>query len=101
MMRIFLCYETSTNASVQSDTWDRNFRRTLEKMGCDVVFVAANPGRVAASTRDNSLRLEFTSHVAQVFESENARKPFDLAFFYLMEGMFDRELFQQIQLDQH
>ncbi len=97
MARIFLCYETSTNASVQSDTWDRNFRRTVEKMGCDVVFVAANPGRVAASTGDNDLRLEFTDHVAQVFESENTRKPFDLAFFYLMEGMFDRDRFQQIQ----
>lgn len=90
MARIFMCLESSTNTQVsESRTWERNFVSTLRQMGQDVVVLSAEPGRIAMQQNSPSQRAEFSRQIVESFTESHRQKPFDLAFFYLMDGMFD------------
>jgi len=97
-MRIFQVIESSTNPSLKTNkTWYRNLHEPLVDLGCDVFLFSAEEGRTAMVKRDATLRSEFSSRMLDAFRLEHARKPFDLAFFYLMDGMFDPAAIDEIR----
>jgi spore maturation protein CgeB len=97
-MRIFQVIESSTNASLKANrTWYRNLHEPLVDLGCDVFLFPAEDGRRAMQENDASLRASFSSKMLDAFRREHSRKPFDLAFFYLMEGMFDPGAIDEIR----
>jgi len=97
-MRIFQVIESSTNTSLKTNkTWYRNLHEPLVDMGCDVFLFPAEEGRRAMEKNDDLLRSEFSSRMLDAFRLEHARKPFDLAFFYLMDGMFDSAAIDEIK----
>lgn len=90
MARIFLCIESSTNPQVSGSlTWERNFASTLRQMDQDVVLLSAEAGRIAMTENSESQRAEFSRRIVESFTEAHQQKPFDLAFFYLMDGMCD------------
>src|SRR6266702_8298513 len=96
-MRIFQVIERSTNASLKDNkTWFRNLHEPLVDLGCDVFLFPAEDGRRAMQENSAQLRSEFSSRMLDAFRREHAKKSFDLAFFYLMDGMFDPAVVDEI-----
>jgi len=58
-------------------------------MGHDVVLFSAEKGRWAMQREDRKARTIFSQKLLDNFRREHARKPFDLFFAYLMDGMVD------------
>lgn len=97
-MRIFQVIEGSTNSAVSGNrVWIRNLHEPLVEMGHEVVLVSADPGRQAHNDGNDALRKRFSESVLNRFLEEHRKQPFQLAFFYLMEGMFDAELIAQVR----
>ena len=89
-MRIFQVLEASANPAVGSNrTWYRNLYEPLADMGHDVVLFSAEAGRRAMQRRDVQARADFSQKLLDAFRTEHARQPFDLIFAYLMDGMAD------------
>jgi hypothetical protein len=97
-LRILMILASSTNDAVPYNTvWRRNLYDTLCKMGHDVVLLAAEPGRRAMVTRDAKAREAFSEAVLTRFKREHAKRPFDLLFGYLMDGMIDPAVIDEIR----
>lgn len=97
-MRVFQVLDEATNTSVPgSSTWYKNLHEPLRELGCDVVFESATRGRLARQRNDPRLRERFTNHLSEVFRREHLRKPFDLFFAYLTEGMVEPWLVDDIR----
>lgn len=89
-MRILLALSPQATGGVAGSTvWLRNLYEPLVDIGHEVVLVDATPGVRARSSRDSRLRTLFSEHLWLTFVSEHRRKPFDLVFTYLMDGMVD------------
>ena len=87
-MRIFQVLEYSSNTAVpSSQTWYRNLYEPLVEMGHDVVLFPAEEGRRAMQYKDTAMRTAFSQKLLDIFYKEHARKPFNLFFAYLMDGM--------------
>jgi spore maturation protein CgeB len=97
-MRIFEVIKSSTNLSVPgSRAWYRNLYEPLVEMGHDVVLFPAEEGRRAMQRRDAVARATFSQKLLGTFRSEHARKPFDLFFAYLMDGMVEPGVIDEIR----
>jgi spore maturation protein CgeB len=97
-MRIFQILEASaTGAVLGNRTWYRNLYEPLVEMGHDVVLFPAEEGRRAMQHRDPQRRAAFSQRVREIFRQEHARKPFDLFFAYLMDGMIDPGVLDEIR----
>lgn len=89
-MRIFQILEANANTAIAvNQTWLRNLYEPLLDLGHEVVLFSAGAGRQAMATNDATLRARFSQQLVDTFRSEHARRPFDLVFAYLMDGMVD------------
>lgn len=97
-MRIFQVIENSTNTTLKTNrTWYRNLHEPLVDLGCDVFLFPAEEGRRAMQKKNVQLQASFSSQMLDSFRREHAKRPFDLAFFYLMDGMFDPAVIDEIR----
>lgn len=78
-------------------TWRRNLYEPLLELGCDVVLFPAEDGRRAMMRNDRRARAEFSQRLYETFCCEHARRPFDLFFSYLMDGMVDPTVIDEIR----
>ena len=89
-MRIFQILEANANTAIAvNQTWRRNLYEPLLDLGHEVVLFSAQDGRRALAHNDAALRARFSQQMVDTFRSEHARRPFDLVFAYLMDGMVD------------
>jgi hypothetical protein len=97
-MRIFQAIHATTNASVPgSRTWYRNLYEPLVDLGHDVVLFSTEEGKRAMKRQNATLRTTFSQKLLDAFLEEHKRKPFDLFFAYLMDGMIDPGVIDEIR----
>jgi spore maturation protein CgeB len=97
-LRIFQVIEASANRVVKGNrTWYRNLYEPLVEMGHDVVLVPAEPGGMAMQTASARLRAQFSNQVLATFRKESVKQGFDLFFSYLMTGMIDVDVIDEIR----
>jgi spore maturation protein CgeB len=97
-VRIFQVLEGSTNPAVSGNqTWHRNLYEPLLEMGHEVVLFSAREGRLAMQRRDVRARAAFSQKLLHAFRREHARKPVDLVFAYLMDGMVEPGVLDEIR----
>jgi spore maturation protein CgeB len=97
-MRIFQVLENLANVDVpENQTWYRNLHEPLIEMGHDVVLLSPKAGRLAMQRKDRKLRARFSQLVLDKFRTEHKRKPFDLFFSYLMDGMIDAAAVDEVR----
>lgn len=97
-MRIFqLIRGTAHSAVPGNQTWHRNLYEPLIDLGHDVVLFSTEDGRRAMHTRDARARAAFSQKLLDTFRAEHARKPFDLVFAYLMDGMVETGVLDEIR----
>jgi len=97
-VRIFLTLAVATNAAAPGNrVWDRYLRETLVEMGHDVVLCRAEDGQRAMATADAALRAAFSERLAAEFARGHAERHFDLVFAYLMDGMVEPAVIDQIR----
>jgi hypothetical protein len=97
-LRILQSIAASTNDAVSGNTvWLRNLRDPLVRLGHDVVLLPAEEGRRAMMTRDAKAREAFSEVVLTRFKREHAKRPFDLFFGYLMDGIIEPAVIDEIR----
>ena len=97
-MRIFQAIDGSANSKVpDSKTWLRNLHEPLIDLGHDVVLFSTTDGRKAMIHKDKKLLNEYSQKMLEVFKKEYNKKPFDLFFSYLMDGMISPEAIDDIR----
>lgn len=97
-MRIFQVLRATANSSVPGNrTWYRNLYEPLVEMGHDVFLFSAQEGKRAMTHNDSALRAAFSQKLLDTFRSEHAKEPFDLFFSYLMDGMVDAGVIDEIR----
>lgn len=78
-------------------TWLRNLYEPLREMEHDVVLLANDEGKLAMKRADAKQRSAFSQKILDTFQREHARKPFALVFTYLMDGMVDTSVIDEIR----
>jgi spore maturation protein CgeB len=97
-MRIFQVFESTANIAIQGNhTWYRNFFEPLVEMGHDVFFFSAEEGRRARERNDASARFAFSEKLLNVYQREHLKKPFDLFFSYIADGMLEPGIISHIK----
>ena len=87
-MRIFQAVESSTNSAVPGNqTWRRNLYEPLVEMGHEVFFFSVTEGLLAMQRNDQHGCARFSQKLLDTFCREHAKKPFDLFFAYIKDGM--------------
>jgi hypothetical protein len=97
-MRIFQIIESSTNTAIPvNKTWYRNLHEPLVEMGYDVFLFPANEGRLAMGEDGQILREKFSRKVLEELIKEHKKKPFTLFFSYLMDGMINPYVIDEVK----
>src|SRR5664280_665903 len=97
-MRIFLVIESSTNTAISGNqTWHRNLYESLVEMGHEVILFSAHDGRLAMNRNDISARAIFSQKLLEAFRKEHINKTISLFFAYLMDGMVDPAVIDEIR----
>ncbi len=97
-MRIFEILSATANYFVAANrTWYRNLYEPLVEIGHEVVLFSADEGKRAMRQKDETARSSFSQKVLDTFRKEQAKKPFDLFFSYLMDGMIDPNVIDEIR----
>ncbi len=97
-MRVFQVIEASANTRLTSNqTWRRNLYESLVDMGVEVVPFPAEEGRKAAEHKSPALRAAFSQKLVDAFRSEQAQRGFDLIFTYLMDGMVEPAVLDELR----
>jgi len=97
-MRIFQVLEGTTNNAVPGNqTWHRNLYEPLVDLGNEVYVFSSREGRIAKQSKNKRKRSEYSQKMLDIFKKENDRKPFDLFFAYLMDGMVDPLVIDEIK----
>lgn len=97
-MRIFQVMGRSASMLVSwNRTWIRNLHEPLLDLGHDVVLLDAAEGWQAMQRRDARACARFSDRVVDAFRREHRRRPFDLFFAYLMDGMIEPSAIDQIR----
>jgi spore maturation protein CgeB len=97
-LRILQVIGASTNDAVKGNrVWLRNLHDPLLELGHDVVLVNAEEGRRAMQMRDTVARERFSEYVLSRFKREHLSQPFDLFFAYLMDGMIEVSVIDEIR----
>jgi len=65
--------------------------------GHDVFLISTEEGRLAMQHEDSGKRERFSQILLDEFRREHRKKPFDLVFTYLMDGMVDPEAIESIR----
>ena len=82
---------------MENKSWLRNLYEPLIEMGHDVVLTTTNEGKAAMRRRNSIMRAAFSQRLLGKFKREHSKKPFDLFFAYLMDGMIDPDVIDQIR----
>jgi spore maturation protein CgeB len=80
---------TASDVVADNQTWYRNLYEPLVEMGHDVVLFSTAEGEIAMSRNSMGRRAAFSQKLIETFQAEHNKKPFDLFFGYLKEGMVD------------
>lgn len=97
-MRIFQVIEASAHHAIPSNqTWYRNLYEPLVDMGHDVVLFFAEDGSRALRQKNKEASALFSQKLLDTFHRENTKKPFDLFFSYLIDGMVDPIVIDEIR----
>jgi len=97
-MRIFQVLHSTTNAAIQENqTWYRNLYEPLLDLGHDVFLFSIEEGRIAMRKKNNRKILNFSQGLLDIFREEHDRKPFNLFFSYLIDGMIDPTVIDDIR----
>jgi spore maturation protein CgeB len=97
-MHIFQILEASANTTVGANrTWYRNLYEPLVEMGHTVTLFPAEAGRRAMQRHDVGLRADFSQRLLDAFCANHAQQPFDLVFAYLMDGMVETDVLDEIR----
>ena len=97
-MRIFQVIEGSSNPAVPGNqTWHRNLYEPLIDLGHDVLLFPTDEGKKAVRRNDMGRRDKFSQRLLKIFQKENDKKPFDLFFSYLMDGMVNPDVIDAIR----
>jgi spore maturation protein CgeB len=97
-MRILQLIESSVNAAIPGNqVWKQNLYEPLLDLGCDVSLISTGGARAAWSRGDRQAVAKFSDNVLQHFRREHARKPFDLLFAYVVDGMLDPAVIAEIR----
>lgn len=97
-MRIFQVLEQSANGVVAGNqTWHRNLYEPLIDLGHDVYLYSSAEGRKAMQHHNSAKRAAFSHKLLETFRREHARRPFDLFFAYLMDGMVEVAALDEIR----
>lgn len=96
-MRIFEVIESSSNSSVSSLAWYRNLYEPLIDMGHEVILFPAEEGRRAMQKQDVEIKARFSQNLLDKFHQEHSRKPLNLFFSYLMDGMVDVGVIDEVR----
>lgn len=89
-LRIFQVISAKANSSIASNrTWYRNLYEPLIEMGHEVVLFPADEGELAMTRKDKRLQANFSQRLLDKYQQEHAKKPVDLFFAYLKEGMIE------------
>lgn len=96
-MRIFQAIHAATNPRVPgSNTWYRNLYEPLIEMGHEVVLFSTDEGSRARRRSSKTLRSTFSNKLFETFQQEQEKRPFDLFFSYLTDGMVDPAVIDEI-----
>ena len=97
-MRIFQVLSASATGGVlSSKIWLRNLYEPLIEMGHEVVLFSAEEGWRARWSNDRKARAIFSQKLLETFRDMNTKKPFDLFFAYLMDGMLETDVIDEIR----
>jgi len=89
-LRIFQVISAKANSRIAANlTWYRNLYEPLIEMGHEVVLFPADEGELAMERRDKELCADFSQKLLDKYLQKHTRKPFDLFFAYLKEGMVE------------
>lgn len=97
-MRIFEIIEASTNPLISTNrTWYRNLYEPLVELGHEVILFPAEEGRRAMEQGNGEARARFSQKLLEAFRLEHRRKPIDLVFAYMMDGMVELGVLDEIR----
>jgi spore maturation protein CgeB len=97
-MRVFQVIEGTANTRLAANqTWVHNLYEPLVEMGADVVLFSSEEGRRAMETGSSARRADFSQKLLETFRREHARRPFDLVFTYLMNGMVETAALDELR----
>lgn len=97
-MRIFLLLNSSSNSSVANNSiWKKNLYEPLIDLGHEVVFMSALPGYLAMKKNNIVERDAFSQMVVDRFKEEHIKKPFQIFFSYVWEGMINFQAIEEIK----
>lgn len=97
-MRIFQVLRATANVAVpDNQTWHRNLYEPLLEMGHDVILFSSAEGKRAMQRNDSEARAAFSQNLLDLFGKEHDKRPFDLFFAYLMDGMVDPGAIDEIR----
>ena len=97
-MRIFQAIETSTNSAIPHNrTWLRNLYEPLVEMGHDVVPFDVTEGQKAYWRKSQKIRDRFSQKLLDQIVSTHRKKPIDLFFAYLNDGMVEPSVVSRIR----
>ena len=96
-MRIFQVLAGTSNYHIkQNQTWFRNLYEPLLEMGHEVILHSADLGHQAMREKNHHMRTQFGEQLLRSFRDAIAKKPVDLFFAYLMDGMVDTDVLKEI-----
>jgi spore maturation protein CgeB len=97
-LRIFQVIEASANSGVPGNqTWRRNLYEPLLDLGHEVVLYSAAEGRRALQRQSRRARATFSQKLLDAFRRRHTQKPIDLFFSYLMDGMVEPGVIDEIR----
>lgn len=97
-MRIFQVMEAwATSGFLQGQTWLRNLNEPLLELGHEAILFPADDGRRAMQQRNSAARAVFSQKLLDTFRVVHAKKPFDMFFAYLMDGMIETGVIDEIR----
>jgi spore maturation protein CgeB len=97
-MRIFQVLEGGSNPAVSgSRTWLRNLYEPLLDLGHEVVLFDAARGREAMSSGQSHKKMAFSQSLLDAFRTEHRKAPIDLFFCYIMDGMVDPLVIDEVR----
>jgi spore maturation protein CgeB len=97
-MHIFEVIEASSNSVLRANqVWHHNLYEPLLELGHNVLLFPSGQGWQAMWRHDTNLRSLFSQNLLDVFRREHSRQPFDMFFAYLMDGMVEPGVIDEIR----
>jgi len=97
-MRILQLIASAGNVAVAgNEEIKRNLYEPLLDLGCDVSLISTSGAQDAWRRGDRRALARFNERVLRHFRREHARKPFDLLFTHVLDGMLEPAVIAEIR----